>query len=61
MPTYVIVETTEHQIAAHCEACAKENFLSADPPAEFIGVTERFIELRKGEEPVERHTYEGGF
>ncbi|MND01229.1 hypothetical protein D3C83_201430 [compost metagenome] len=61
MPSYLIIETTEHHVSAHCEACAKDVFLSDDSSAEFTGVTDRSIELQKGEEPSAPHTYEGGF
>lgn len=61
MPKYSIVETTEHRIDAHCEACAKNAFLSADAPNEFLGVLERSIEIEVGAEPTDAHDYRGGF
>jgi hypothetical protein len=61
MPTYSIVETTEHRVSAHCEACAKDVFLSAGARTEFIGVSERWIEIREGDEPEDAHEYRGGF
>jgi hypothetical protein len=61
VPTYFIVETSEHRIEAHCEACAKEAFLEADSASEFICVPERSIELEQGREPEDAHDYYGGF